>query len=64
MSNVVDMPARGIEAENRAFEQYSAALHRAQTTGKLRDMAEAVRAYEAFLALLIPNQSERSEVWP
>lgn len=64
MGDVVHLRPETDVREHEAFLAYAMAFQHAQATGRLRDMAEAVRAYEAWLALAIPNEAERRGVWP
>lgn len=50
--------------EDRAFLAFSRALELARHTGALRDMAAAVRAYETWLVLVLPNPADRADIWP
>lgn len=62
MGDVLHMPNALVEAQSRAFSEFSKALLRAQETGSIRDMRAAVRAYDDFLLVLIPDAAERSGV--
>jgi hypothetical protein len=64
MGDVVRLRPETDPKVGQAFMAYVAAFQRAQATGKLRDMAEAVRTYEAWLALYIPDEASRRRVWP
>lgn len=64
MGDVVHLRPQADTRVAEAFMAYVAAFQRAQASGRLRDMAEAVRAYEAWLAIEIPDEASRRKVWP
>lgn len=68
MSNVVQFrPSPRPPAQPSVDDAYGAlalALAVARASGTIRDMAAAVRAYEAWLSVAIPDPVERAEIWP
>lgn len=64
MGDVIHLRAALDAKEEDAFRAYASALLLAQATGRLRDIAAAVRAYEAWLCIAIPDEAQRRRVWP
>ena len=64
MGEVIPIRPQPDQREVEAYERSSAALRIAQANPTLRNMVAAVRAYEAWLAISIPNEVDRRRVWP
>lgn len=57
--SVIDLQAEREARANEAFLTYTQAKARADRTRHLRDMAEAVRAWDTFITLAFPEPSRR-----
>lgn len=62
MGEVVELQTSRDARAHDAWLAFLDLKRRADATLTIRDMAAAVRAFESFLALSIPNERERAEV--
>lgn len=63
MGDVVPLRPETDRKAQDAWEAARTALLRAQSTGRLVDMREAVLAFEAFLVFAVPDEAARKRFW-
>lgn len=59
---VIDLQAEREARSEAAFRTYVDLYHRAVASGRLPDMAAAVRAFEAWMRVAGLSESERREI--
>jgi cytochrome c peroxidase len=64
MGEVIHLRPQPEDLQAELWATFAAAFTKAQAEPNLPNMAKAIRAYEAWLCVVFPDEADRRVVWP